>query len=458
MAARSAPRLPLRAAQNRAEDAAQPLLPGAALLRLRHGETTPSGALPCHEGRGRLGRRLHRVLRDQPRLRRDALHLRAALGRRRRAGARRHVRAGARARRAGGLRAPSFGRPLAPSAVPPTGSGSLAAHVRLPARRSEGDGEVGHPPHAGRLGGGGAARALGRLRHRLRVRRSQLSADAVPVALLQQAHGRVRWRPRESCPLLARDARGRSRGGRRGVRHRGAHRGRGARPVRRRARRGSRLHPARRPPRRSLGRQRRLRARVVEGLGRLQPLPGRLAAALDVAGAGGDGEADRGRRPAHESGPDGGDRLERRLGRDRRRPAFHRRPVPARQDRGRSLRRDPRVHRLQHLHPEIGSRRQHRLHAERDRGRGVPAGLASGALRAGGEPRPRRARRRRGPSRHGVRDRAREARLPARAPRRRRPGDRRDHALGAAACPAGGSGRGCSTGVSSSSASCATSR
>ena len=139
----------------------------------------------------------------------------------------------------------------------PAGPGSLAAHVRLPPRRSEGDGEVGHPPPAGRLGGGRAAGALGRLRHRLRVRRPQLPADAVPVALLQQAHRRVRRRPRESRPLLARDARGRARGGRRGVRHRGPHRGRGARPVRRRARRGTRVHPARRPPRRSLGRQRR---------------------------------------------------------------------------------------------------------------------------------------------------------------------------------------------------------
>ena len=47
---------------------------------------------------GRLGRRLHRVLRGEPRFRRDALHLRAALGRRRRAGAGRHVRPGPRAR------------------------------------------------------------------------------------------------------------------------------------------------------------------------------------------------------------------------------------------------------------------------------------------------------------------------------------------------------------------------
>ena len=45
--------------------------------------------------------------------------------------------------------------------------------------------------------------------------------------------------------------------------------------------------------------------------------------------------------------------------------------------------------------------------AERDRRRGVPPRLASGALRAGGERRPRRARRRRGTGGDGVRDRAR---------------------------------------------------
>ena len=50
-----------------------------------------------------------------------------------------------------------------------------------------------------------------------------------------------------------------------------------------------------------------------------------------------------------------------------------RRPVPSAQDRGRPAGRDPRVHRLQHLHPEVGSRRERRLHAERDRRRGVPA-------------------------------------------------------------------------------------
>ena len=69
----------------------------------------------------------------------------------------------------------------------------------------------------------------------------------------------------------------------------------------------------------------------------------------------------------------------------------------------------------------------HRLHPERDRRRGVPPRLAPGAVRARGQRRPRRARRRRRPGGHGVRDRARQARLPPRAPRRR--GGRRSAAV-----------------------------
>ncbi len=58
-------------------------------------------------------------------------------------------------------------------------------------------------------------------------------------------------------------------------------------------------------------------------------------------------------------------------------------PVPAAQDRGGALRRHPRVHRLQRLHFEVGVGSSPRLHAERDRRRGVPARLEPGAIRAG---------------------------------------------------------------------------
>ena len=151
-----------------------------------------------------------------------------------------------------------------------------------------------------RLGPGSPGRSRRRGRHRLRLRRPQLPAPPVPLALLQQAHRRVRRLAREPRPLLAGDARGRARGRRRRLRdRRAALRGR-ARPRRRRARGGARLRPARRPPRRPLGRERRLDHRVVEGLGRVPLLPGGLPARVDRARARGDREADRRRRPPHE--------------------------------------------------------------------------------------------------------------------------------------------------------------
>ena len=194
------------------------------------------------------------------------------------------------------------------------------------------------------------ARARRGLRHRLRLRRPQLPAAAVPLAVLQPAHGRVRRLAGEPGALLARDAGGRARGGRRRLRdRRAALRGR-ARPRRGRARGGARVHPPRRSPRGPLGRERRLDHRVVEGLGRLALLLRGLPARVDRPRARGDCEADRRRRPAHEPRPDGGDRPLGRLGPDRRSTAVDRRPLPAQEGRGGPLRRDPRVHRLQHLH------------------------------------------------------------------------------------------------------------
>ena len=74
----------------------------------------------------------------------------------------------------------------------------------------------------------------------------------------------------------------------------------------------------------------------------------------------------------------------------------------------------------------------HRLHAERDRGRGAPARLAPRALRAAAR-RLRRARRRWRAGRHGVRADARPARSGARAPRRPLAGDGRAPRLAHAA-------------------------
>ena len=79
-AARPALRHPLRAGRDRAEDAAKPLLPGAALHRVRRREAVVAGGPPGRQGRGRLGGGLHRVLHRLARRRRDAVHLGAACG------------------------------------------------------------------------------------------------------------------------------------------------------------------------------------------------------------------------------------------------------------------------------------------------------------------------------------------------------------------------------------------
>ena len=123
---------------------------------------------------------------------------------------------------------------------------------------------------------------------------------------------------------------------------------------------------------------------------------------------------------AYEPGPDGGDRPQRRVGPHRRRPAVDRRPVPAEEDRGGPLRRDPRVHRLQRLHHRratahghIGCTQNATAGEEYRRGwhpeRFEPAANADKDVLVVGA----------GPGRDGVRHRAREARLQARPPRRR---------------------------------------
>ena len=93
-----------------------------------------------------------------------------------------------------------------------------------------------------------------------------------------------------------------------------------------------------------------------------------------------------GRRPLHLPRHDGAPDQERGARSHRRRTAFDRRPVPAQEDRDRSPRGHPRVHRLQHLR----LRRLHDvpdpLHAEPDDGRGVPSRLASREESSPGSP------------------------------------------------------------------------
>ena len=67
---------------------------------------------------------------------------------------------------------------------------------------------------------------------------------------------------------------------------------------------------------------------------------------------------------------------------DRRRPAVHRRSVPAKEDRGRAHGRNPRMHRLQHLRLRPAHVHADALHPEPEHGRGVAARLASGKDRA----------------------------------------------------------------------------
>ena len=111
-----------------------------------------------------------------------------------------------------------------------------------------------------------------------------------------------------------------------------------------------------------------------------------------------------------EPGPHGRHRAARGLGPHRRRAPFDRRPVPAEEDRGGALRRDPRVHRLQRLRFEGRDHGPPRVYPERHRRRGVPARLAPGALQQGGERRSRRSRGRRRAGGPRVRHHARKAR------------------------------------------------
>ena len=309
-AARSSPRHPLRAGPDRAEDAAEPLLPGAALHRLREREAGLARALPRHEGRGRLGGRLHRGRAGRAGLRLLAGRLAARLGRRRR----RATSPSWPTRRTSTARSPASSSRTAactastresrwPAIAPSQLASDYYASVVPKAmelediRRVRGDWVR-------------AAKLVARrgLRHRLRLRRAQLPAAAVSLAVLQQAHRLLRRLAREPRPLLAGDARGRARGGRRRLRDRRPLLRRGALARRRRARRGARVRPPRRPPRRSLGRERRLDRRVVEGLRAVALLQGGLPARVDRPRARGDGEADRRRRATHEPRPHGRDR------------------------------------------------------------------------------------------------------------------------------------------------------
>ena len=159
--------------------------------------------------------------------------------------------------------------------------------------------------------------------------------------------------------------------------------------------RRARVRLACRPPRRPLGRQRRLDPRLVEGLGLVAVTSRRAPSSSGRAGARGDREADRRRGAPDEPRPDGGDRLERRLGSDRRRaPSISDPFLPKKIEEGR----------YGEIRECIGCnicarrcrvRQPHRCTQNATVGEEYRRGWHPRALRASRERRPRRARRRR---------------------------------------------------------------
>ena len=290
----------------------------------------------------------------------------------------------ARRRRAVAWR-PSRREPLQPRGA------AVAVGPAAPFRASgadAGDGQGRHPRAPALAGGGRQAGAGGRLRHRLCLCRPRLPAVPVHRPPLQPAQRRIWRQPREPRPPAARDDRGDEGRGRRSLRGGGAarrrradgpagrHRG-GGRP-RHRGHAGGAAGP--------LGRQhQRRRQRFHERALLRGGLPGALCRLRQAA----HDEAGRRRRPLHLARHDGRPDPQGRARFHRRGAAFHRRSLPAAQDRRGPRGRDPRMHRLQHLPLRQQRGRADPLHAESDHGRGVAARLASRTHRAG-----RRARRR----------------------------------------------------------------
>ena len=420
---RSASRRALRALADRAQDAAQPLLPGASLHGFRLREAVVAGASPRRQGRRRVGCRQHGVLRDHTGVRRDALRVGPHVGRARRAGARRDLRRGAQARRPRGHRALAHGRARREQRVTAGRGGALADRERLRSRaRAPGDDEARHPPGSGRLG------ARGR----------QSRSAGFDIVYVYGAHTYLPGQflsphyNRRGTSTAARSPIARASGSRRStscaarsatiVRSPAAWPSIGGARWASTSRKCS-IRPHGRSPRRPLGRHGRLDRRVVEDSG-----PSRFFAEgwqLDSTARVREATIKPIVGVSRLTDPDLMAEILRSGAWDlSARPAIDCRSLPPTQDRRGPSRRDSRVHRLQRLHLQGRHAPPHRLHAERDGGRRAPERLAPGALRAVAR-RLRRARRGWRAGRHGVRADARAARSGSRAPRRPLPVDGR---------------------------------
>ena len=385
MSRRPAPRHPVRAGPDRAEDAAQPLLPGAALHRLRRREAVDAGGVPRHEGRGRLGGGLHRVLLDQPRDRRVRRTSRRGSGTTRTCArcalmteeAHAHgalagvelwhggLYAEARESRAAAARAVARSRATSTAIVGAARRWTLADIRRVAGR-------VGRrrPPGARRPASTSSTctartptcrRSSSRRVYNRRTdayggsfeNRARFWLEA--IELVREAVG-------DDCAIAVRIAADTLEG------------------VGRRARGGPRVHPPR-PSRMVDLWDVTIGALVGLAAGRQPARRGSSSRATSSSGRARAREATA--KPIVVVGrftdPDlMAEVVRERRGRpDRRRPAVDLRPVPAEQDRAGPLRRDPRVHRLQRLLLALDLGPPPGLHAERDRGRGAPPRLAS---------------------------------------------------------------------------------
>ena len=369
-----------------AQDAAEPLLAGAALQRRRLGRARHAGRVSRHEGRGRLGRGLHRGVHDR---RPMAMSCRGSRSQLWDDGDVRNlacdVRQHPRARLAGRRRAVPLPAPLAHNAEtrpPARGVSQIPSEIISMAsgRALDQARDQAAAPRARRRVQAGAS---GGLRPADPLRGHGDLPDLLPLPgfnkRTDEYGGSFENRIRFTREVL----RGPPRGDRR-LRDRDA-------VLDRHPRRSVWLRRCRRPSGRrgwefiaaldhlvdywdlNIGTSTGARTPGRRGSSRptIRPsTPARKEVSTKPV---------RQRRPLHRPRRDGRGHQLRPVRHHRRRSAVDRRSVPAEEDRGGPARRHPRVHRLQRLRVALGvGARPDLVHPERDQRRGVPPRLASG--------------------------------------------------------------------------------